>query len=51
MGQPVLMQKICLNLRTLKNLPRACHLKTGISEKTGPLEICLKKFAGEFLSF
>lgn len=41
-GQPVLMQKICLKLRTVKFLLGACHLKTGISEKTGPLEICLK---------
>ena len=36
------MQKICLKLRTMKFLLGACHLKTGIREKNGPLEICLK---------
>lgn len=47
-GQPVLMQKICLNLKTKKDLLRACHLNTAISEKTGLLEISLKNVLENF---
>lgn len=43
------MQKICFNSRTVKDLLRTCHLKTGIkkkktgiSEKAGLVVICLK---------
>lgn len=41
-GQPVLMQKIYLNVRTMKDLLRTCHLNTEISAMTGPLETSLK---------
>lgn len=44
------MQKTCFNSKTVKDLLRTCHLKTGIQkkkkigvgEKAGLLEICLK---------
>ena len=41
-GQPVLMRKVCFIRRAVKDLLRACHLKTEISEKAGLLEVCLK---------
>lgn len=42
MGQPALMPKVCFIMRAVKDLLKACHLKTGISEKAGLLEIYLK---------
>lgn len=47
-GQLVLMQKICWDLRTVKDLLRACHLNTETSEKTGPLAISLKNVLENF---
>lgn len=42
-GEPGLMLKVCFIMRAVKDWLRACHLKTGIREKIGLLEICLKK--------